>query len=72
MKAEIAIPELDALAEQEPDRVPWSEHDEEILRKYYGRGAVTVEDLREYLDCKTRTKMAIQQRASTLGAAGRR
>lgn len=35
--------------------------------QYYGRGAVTCDDLREHFDCKDRTDVAIGGMASRLG-----
>lgn len=65
----ITIPALDELAARPPiRRVPWSEHDREIVRRYYGRGAVTCDALRAQFDHPDRTDNAIQVEAARLGA----
>jgi hypothetical protein len=64
----ITIERLETLADEPPEgRVPWSDHDKMIVAKYYGRGAVTCDDLREHFDCKDRTDVAIGVMASRLG-----
>lgn len=56
---EIVIPELE---DSEPIRRFWTEEEDAILRKYYGR--VKAERIAEHLK---RSKRAVQNRASELG-----
>lgn len=64
----IAIPALDALAALPPNPrfIPWDAHDEEILRKYFGRGLVDADALNEHLHVQ-RTPSAIEHKAAALG-----
>jgi len=55
----IFIPELE---EASPKYRPWSAHDEEVLRKYYGKT-----DMIKLANHLNRTVQAIQCKASQLG-----
>lgn len=59
---DISIPELEELPDIEPARRPWTDHEKDVIKKYFGRKST--EAIAIYLD---RTVGAVENMARIMG-----
>lgn len=64
-----AIPALEQRMLEPPARKVWSDQEIAQLRRYYGKGKITIKDIADAMGCTTGQ---IRHKASELGLMGKR